>query len=163
MGLSAGLRRRLRRAVARNLDKLGFYEALNFPGHAITDMDIKAAAEKALGRQLKLTFMPWWVLRAGSPFCAMLARDRRDVLSPVRTAPARIDRLEDIIGEVPHTPLDEAVGRGPEGHRHRPRSCKRRSLGIPGSHQPRLIRNPIVVWPNRWKRATGWSYKGDCL
>ncbi|TIO47017.1 MAG: oxidoreductase, partial [Mesorhizobium sp.] len=55
-------------ALARNLDKLGFYEAINFPGHAVTDLDIKAAAEKALGRKLKLTFMPWWVLRAGSPF-----------------------------------------------------------------------------------------------
>ena len=72
-------------------------------------MDIKVAAEKALGRPLKLTFMPWWVLRAGSPFVAMW----REIVSMsyLRFEPHRLvsDRLEDIIGEIPHTPLDEAV------------------------------------------------------
>ncbi len=95
--------------LARNLDKLGFYEALNFPGHAVTDLEIKAAAEKALGRQLKLTFMPWWVLRAGSPFVAMW----REIVSMsyLRFEPHRLvsERLEGIIGEIPHTPLDQAV------------------------------------------------------
>jgi len=92
-----------------SLDKLGVYEAINFPGHAITDLDIKASAEKALGRKLKLSFMPWWVLRAGSPFVAMW----REIVSMsyLRFEPHRLvsDRLEGIIGEVPHTPLDDAV------------------------------------------------------
>lgn len=96
-------------ALARNLDKLGFYEAINFPGHAVTDLDIKAAAEKALGRKLKLTFMPWWVLRAGSPFVTMW----REIVSMsyLRFEPHRLAsaRLEKVIGEIPHTPLDRAV------------------------------------------------------
>ncbi|TIV94721.1 MAG: oxidoreductase, partial [Mesorhizobium sp.] len=89
--------------LARNLDKLGFYEALNFPGHAVTDLDIKAAAEKALARKLKLSFMPWWVLRAGSPFVAMW----REIVSMsyLRFQPHRLvsARLQEVIGEIPHT------------------------------------------------------------
>ncbi|TGP53723.1 NAD-dependent epimerase/dehydratase family protein [bacterium M00.F.Ca.ET.230.01.1.1] len=95
--------------LAKNLDKLGFYEAINFPGHAITDLDIKASAEKALGRKLKLSFMPWWVLRAGSPFVAMW----REIVSMsyLRFEAHRLasTRLEKVIGEIPHTPLDQAV------------------------------------------------------
>lgn len=95
--------------LAQNLDKLGTYEALNFPGHAVTDLEIKAASEKALGRTLKLTSMPWWVLRAGSPFVAMW----REIVSMsyLRFEPHRLvsDRLEGIIGSLPHTPLDRAV------------------------------------------------------
>ncbi len=96
-------------AVARNLDKLGIYEALNFPGHAVTDLEIMAAAEKALARPLKMTSMPWWVLRAGSPFVPMW----REIVSMsyLRFEPHRLvsARLADIIGEIPHTPLDRAV------------------------------------------------------
>jgi len=96
-------------ALAKNLDKLGSYEALNFPGHAVIDLQIKAAAEKALGRPLKMTSMPWWVLRAGSPFVAMW----REIVSMsyLRFEPHQLasTRLEGIIGEIPHTPLDQAV------------------------------------------------------
>ncbi|MER8750262.1 SDR family oxidoreductase [Mesorhizobium sp. M1050] len=95
--------------LAQNLDKLGTYEALNLPGHAITDRQLKAAAEKALGRPLKMTSMPWWVLRAGSPFVAMW----REIVSMsyLRFEPHQLvsTRLEGIIGAIPHTPLDQAV------------------------------------------------------
>lgn len=96
-------------ALVRNLDKLGTYEALNFPGHAVTDLEIKAAAEKALDHPLKMTSMPWWVLRAGSPFVPMW----REIVSMsyLRFEPHRLvsTRLADIIGEIPHTSLDRAV------------------------------------------------------
>ncbi|RWC55260.1 SDR family oxidoreductase [Mesorhizobium sp.] len=96
-------------ALVRNLNKLGSYEALNFPGHAVTDLEIKAAAEKALGRPLKMTSMAWWVLRAGSPFVAMW----REIVSMsyLRFEPHQLasTRLEGIIGEIPHTPLDQAA------------------------------------------------------
>ncbi|MER9918318.1 MULTISPECIES: SDR family oxidoreductase [unclassified Mesorhizobium] len=132
--------------LARNQGKLGFFEALNFPGHAVTDMDIKAAAEKALGRPLKLTFMPWWVLRAGSPFVAMW----REIVSMsyLRFEPHRLvsDRLEGIIGEVPHTPLDEAVAE----------ALKDIGISLNNAKTPPR-QNLSRCWPNRWKSATGWS------
>jgi nucleoside-diphosphate-sugar epimerase len=95
--------------LADNLDKLGNYESLNLPGHAVTDLEIKAAAEKALGRSLKMTSMPWWVLRAGSPLVAMW----REIVSMsyLRFEPHQLvsTRLAGLIGEIPHTPLDQAV------------------------------------------------------
>ena len=85
-------------ALADNLHELGFYEALHFPGHAVTDLEIKAAAEKALGRPLQMTSMPWWVLRAGSPFLAMW----REIVSMsyLRFEPHRLAsaRLGSVIG-----------------------------------------------------------------
>jgi nucleoside-diphosphate-sugar epimerase len=95
--------------LAGNLDKLGAYESLNFPGHPVTDLEIRAAAEKALGRSLKMTSMPWWVLRAGSSFVAMW----REIVSMsyLRFEAHQLAsaRLEGIIGAIPHTPLDHAV------------------------------------------------------
>lgn len=95
--------------LARNLHKLGSYEALHFPGHAITDLEMKAAAEKAVGRKLRLAQFPWWVLRVGSPFVAMW----RELVSMsyLRFEPHRLasTRLQGIIGTIPHTPLDQAV------------------------------------------------------
>jgi nucleoside-diphosphate-sugar epimerase len=96
-------------ALAGRLDRLGDYEALHFPGHAVTELEMKAAIEKAVGQKLRLAQMPWWVLRAGSPFVAMW----REIvaMSYLRFEPHRLasTRLESIVGEIPHTPLDEAV------------------------------------------------------
>ncbi|MDH6234272.1 nucleoside-diphosphate-sugar epimerase [Mesorhizobium soli] len=96
-------------ALAGKRDTLGAYENLNFPGHAVTDLQIKAAAEKAMGRKLKLASMPWWVLRAGSPFVPMWKAILS--MSYLRFEEHRLvsSRLEGIIGTIPHTPLDEAV------------------------------------------------------
>lgn len=53
--------------------------------------------------------MPWWVLRAGSPFVAMW----REIVSMsyLRFEPHQLvsARLEGIIGTIPHTPLHTAV------------------------------------------------------
>lgn len=53
--------------------------------------------------------MSWWVLRAGSPFVAMW----REIVSMsyLRFEARRLvsTRMEEVIGEIPHTPLDQAV------------------------------------------------------
>lgn len=96
-------------ALADKRDTLGAYENLNLPGHAITDLQMKAAVEKALGRKLKLVSMPWWVLKAGSPFVPMWKAIVS--MSYLRFEPHRLAsaRLQGIIGAIPHTPLDEAA------------------------------------------------------
>jgi nucleoside-diphosphate-sugar epimerase len=96
-------------ALARHLDQFAAFETFHFPGHAVTDLEIKAAAEKAVGRRLKLAQLPWWILRAGSPFVAMWRE--LTIMSYLRFEPHRLvsNRLAAVIGEIPHTPLDEAV------------------------------------------------------
>jgi nucleoside-diphosphate-sugar epimerase len=95
--------------LVRNRDQLGSHEALHFPGHAVTDLEMKAAIEKAVRRTLKLSTLPWWALRAGSPFVPMW---RALVsMSYLRFEEHRLvsDRLERIIGPIPHTPFETAV------------------------------------------------------
>ncbi|MBN9232314.1 MULTISPECIES: NAD-dependent epimerase/dehydratase family protein [Phyllobacteriaceae] len=96
-------------ALADNLDRLGTYETLHFPGHAVTDMDMKAAMEKAVGRKLSMAAMPWWVLRVGAPFVPMWKA--LVSMSYLRFEPHRLvsGRLEKLIGSIPHTPLDRSV------------------------------------------------------
>lgn len=96
-------------ALADKRDELADYENLNLPGHAVTDLQMKAAVENVLGRKLKLASMPWWVLRAGSPFVPMWKAILS--MSYLRFEGHRLasSRLERIIGTVPHTRLDEAV------------------------------------------------------
>ncbi|MBE1204722.1 NmrA family NAD(P)-binding protein [Aminobacter carboxidus] len=96
-------------ALADAGQRLDSYENFNFPGHALTDLEIKAAMERVTGRRLRLASMPWWVLRAGSPFVAMWKAIVS--MSYLRFEPHRLvsSRLEAVIGEIPHTPLDEAV------------------------------------------------------
>jgi nucleoside-diphosphate-sugar epimerase len=44
--------------LAERRQSLGTFENLHFPGHAVTDIQMKAAVEKALGRQLKMASAP---------------------------------------------------------------------------------------------------------
>lgn len=96
-------------ALAANLEKLGAFENFNFADHAVTDLEMKAAAQSAMGECLYMHAMPWWLLRLGSPFNPMW----RAILSMAylrfeahRLAPGG---LAGVIGEVPHTPLRKAV------------------------------------------------------
>ena len=115
-------------ALAEKRDLLGAYENLNMPGHAVTDLEMKAAVEKAVGRTLRLASMPWWVLRAGSPFVPMWKAILS--MSYLRFEEHRLasTRLEGVIGTVPHTPLDEAVGAG--ARRSRSRGCSAPASGV---------------------------------
>ncbi len=97
--------------LADNSGKLGAYENLNFANHAVTDLEMKAAAQSVLGECLELSSMPWWLLRLGSPFVPMW----KAILSMSylrfqehRLAPGR---LASIIGDVPYTPLRQAIAR----------------------------------------------------
>jgi nucleoside-diphosphate-sugar epimerase len=96
-------------ALAEKRGELGAYESFNLPGHSLTDLEIKAAMERVMGRKLKLASMPWWVLRAGSPFVAMWKAIVS--MSYLRFEPHQLvsTRLETMLGRIPHTPLDEAV------------------------------------------------------
>jgi nucleoside-diphosphate-sugar epimerase len=68
-----------------------------------------AAIEKAVGHRVKVRGFPWWILPFAAPF-APLMRELREMRylwkEPLQM---RNDRLVSVLGEEPHTPLDEAV------------------------------------------------------
>jgi nucleoside-diphosphate-sugar epimerase len=73
-------------------------------GSSMTD-----AIERVAGHRVKREHFPWWMLRLASPFVPMF----RELLEmrylweqPVRM---RNTKLVGILGEEPHTPLDEAI------------------------------------------------------
>lgn len=87
------------------------FENLNFPGHAITELQLKAAVERAVGRPLKLAHMPWRLIRILGLFQPMMRELSK--MSYLRFEPHRLTsaRLASLIGEIPHTPLNAAVER----------------------------------------------------
>ncbi|MGB8818107.1 MAG: NAD-dependent epimerase/dehydratase family protein [Rhizobiaceae bacterium] len=95
--------------LADNRAKLAQFENLNFPSHAMTELQLKAAVEKAVGKPLKLAHLPWMLIRLMGIVMPMMRELSR--MSYLRLEPHRLvsTRLESLIGPIPHTPLDEAV------------------------------------------------------
>lgn len=96
-------------ALADRLDQFGDYETFHFPGHAITDLEMKVALERAVGHKLGMTSMPWWVFKVAAPFIPMWKAIVQ--MSYLRFEPHRLvsERLEEVIGQIPRTPLDRAA------------------------------------------------------
>jgi nucleoside-diphosphate-sugar epimerase len=95
--------------LAEVRDRLGRFETFGFPGHAVTGRELVAAIEKAVGRPCEVKEMSWWLVHTIGRLFAM-GRELSEVGYLWKT-PHRIagDKLKAAIGEVPHTPLDEAV------------------------------------------------------
>ncbi len=96
-------------ALANRSEKLGRHETFHFPGHAITGFEMKKAAEAAFGHPLKLAGLPWWLVRAGGVVIPMWRELTEMAYLWQEPHWLTSQRLESVIGDVPHTPLDEAV------------------------------------------------------
>lgn len=88
---------------------LGPFEPFGFPGHALTGQQFINAIRSDLGRMLRFRTFPWWPLIVLSPFLA----DWRE-LAEMRylwSVPHRLsgERLAATIGDIPQTPLAEAI------------------------------------------------------
>lgn len=98
-------------AAANAADRLPAFETLHFAGHAVTLAEMKAAMERAVGKPLKTSFMPWWAIRMIGLFNPMMREIAK--MSYLWREPHQLvsDRIETLLGPLPHTPLDEAVAR----------------------------------------------------
>lgn len=96
-------------SLAGKRRELGRFEIFHFPGHTITGGEMAAAIGRATGREQKISGMPWWAIRMGGAIIPMWREIAE--MNYLWQAPHRLvsDRLEDVIGTVPHTPLDKAV------------------------------------------------------
>jgi nucleoside-diphosphate-sugar epimerase len=95
--------------LAAMRERFEAFETFGFPGHAVTGHELIAAIERATGRKYNVRQMGWWMLKS---FGRLLAIGRELAeLEYLWRVPHRIDgtRLASVLGEVPHTPLDQAV------------------------------------------------------
>ena len=97
-------------------ERLRPVERAQFPGHwDASGHEMLDAIRRVVGREVPERAFPWWLMRLLAPFGGF-AREAVEI-EPVWRHPMRLDgaRLTALLGEVPHTPLDEAVRRTLEG------------------------------------------------
>jgi nucleoside-diphosphate-sugar epimerase len=90
-------------------ERLAPFAQFGFAGHAVTGREFAAAISRACGRGFQVGTMPWWLLR---PLGLVVPVFRElSEIAYLWTTPHMIDgtQLTATIGELPHTPLDQAV------------------------------------------------------
>jgi nucleoside-diphosphate-sugar epimerase len=87
------------------------FETFGFPGHAVTGRQFLGTIQRATGRLLKVSDMPWWFLRLLSPLVPTF-RELTEI-AYLWQVPHWIDgsKLQAAIGEIPATPLEDAIKR----------------------------------------------------
>ena len=92
-------------------ETLPAFATFGFPGHAVTGRDFTTTIARATASKLQIKRMTWWLIHALRPFVP-LCRELSEMAYLWRE-PHRIDgsKLRAAIGDVPHTPLDDAVAR----------------------------------------------------
>lgn len=95
--------------LAEKADNLGVFEKFHFEGHNVTGAQLQRAMEQSLGRSLKRASLPWPILRIGGMFVPMWRETAQ--MAYLWDRPHRLsgEKLEAIIGPLPHTPLEQAV------------------------------------------------------
>ena len=93
-------------------DRLPAFTTLHMAGHWDPDgTAMTAAIARAVGRPVRTIHLPWRLLGLAAPFVPLIRnlREMRHLWQiPIRMTN---DRLRGLIGDEPHTPLDEAVRR----------------------------------------------------
>jgi nucleoside-diphosphate-sugar epimerase len=90
-------------------DRLAPFAAFGFAGHAVTGREFAAAIARACRRDFKIGYMPWRLMKLIG-FAVPVFRELSEI-SYLWSVPHAIDgaALKAVIGEIPHTPLDQAV------------------------------------------------------
>lgn len=95
--------------IAENREKIRGFQRYHFGGHAVTGAELHQAMERVTGRTLRLGSMPWSLVGMASPFSPMMKS-----IFEMRYMWRRPHALEDaplrrLLGNIPHTPLEEAL------------------------------------------------------
>ncbi|MFT4182918.1 MAG: SDR family oxidoreductase [Rhizobium sp.] len=91
-------------------DALPAFAVYHMRGHWDDDgRQMTGAIERAIGHRVKAKSFPWWILPLAAPFVPLMRE-----LAEMRylwSVPLRMgnDKLLAVLGEEPHTPIDEAV------------------------------------------------------
>src|SRR6266853_2107779 len=95
--------------LAERRERLAPFATLGFAGHAVTGREFVAAISRACRRDFKVDFVPWRLLKMMGVVVPVF-RELTDI-SYLWSTPHAIDgaRLTEIIGNIPRTPLDQAI------------------------------------------------------
>jgi len=95
--------------LAERRERLAPFATLGFAGHAVTGREFVAAISRACRRDFKIDFVPWRLLKMMGVVVPVF-RELTDI-SYLWSMPHAIDgaRLTEIIGDIPRTPLDQAI------------------------------------------------------
>lgn len=90
-------------------ERLAPFATLGFAGHAVTGRELAAAISRACRRNFKIDFMPWRLLKV-TGIVVPAFRELTDI-AYLWSTPHAIDgaRLAQVIGDIPRTPLDQAI------------------------------------------------------
>jgi nucleoside-diphosphate-sugar epimerase len=90
-------------------ERLAPFATFGFAGHAVTGREFVTAISRACRRDFRIDFMPWRLLKLMG-VAVPVFRELCDI-SYLWSTPHAIDgaQLADIIGDIPHTPLDQAI------------------------------------------------------
>jgi hypothetical protein len=87
------------------------FDTFGFPGHAVAGREFLDAVARVTPMSVTGKRMSWWMVHTLSPF-VKVSRELSEI-AYLWHAPHRIagDKLKSLIGDVPRTPLQEAVRR----------------------------------------------------
>jgi nucleoside-diphosphate-sugar epimerase len=90
-------------------ERLAPFAMLGFAGHAVTGREFLAAISRACRRNFTIDFVPWGVLKMTGVVVPVF-RELAEI-SYLWSTPHAIEgaRLAEIIGDIPRTPLDQAI------------------------------------------------------
>jgi nucleoside-diphosphate-sugar epimerase len=97
--------------LAERRAEFAAFESFGFSGHAITGAGLVKAIEAETKKIYNVRRMSWWMLKTIGQLSAV-GRELSE-LEYLWRVPHQIagDKLKGVLGDVPHTPLDRAVGR----------------------------------------------------
>jgi nucleoside-diphosphate-sugar epimerase len=95
--------------LAERRQRLAAFATLGFAGHAVTGREFVGAISRACRRDFKIDFVPWRLLKMMGVVVPVF-RELTDI-SYLWSTPHAIDgaRLAEIIGDIPRTPLGQAI------------------------------------------------------
>ncbi len=91
-------------------DELPAFAVYHMRGHWDGDgRQMIDAVQRVVGHEVKVKSFPWWVVPLASPFVTLMRELREMSYLWDEPLQMRNDKLVAVLGEEPHTPIDEAV------------------------------------------------------
>lgn len=97
--------------LAESADELAPFEVFHFEGHNVSGNELFGAIEAAVGTKLRKSALPHLFLQVAGLFSPLMRSVSTMFYLWKRPHAVKDDRLAQVIGPLPHTPLEQAVAK----------------------------------------------------